>query len=191
MLFFESPTPYSSKKQKSSVALKALRHRRLYNCLAPVMGARQLHYTLILNHFHATGEFAGGRKTAVERRLDVDQGLDGAYFIEEGAAVEAVDFDDEDEVGDFDVVGLAAGDDFALLEATGDAGGGAAGREDVVKEGDVERVAFRDASRYVGKAEVDLVLAVLLGDVYADEVTFGEWEFALLAEGDHIRDIVA
>ena len=112
--------------------------------------------------------------------------MDGRDGVDALMVVEVGEFDDEEELFDFDLILFAVEAYDLVVEGIGDAAGGAAGGEDVVEEGEVEGVAFGLTGSDVGEAVKDVVGAIFFFDGHAVEVALAIWELAFLADGDYV-----
>ena len=112
--------------------------------------------------------------------------MDGRDGVDALMVVEVGEFDDEEELFDFDLILFAVETDDLVVEGIGDAAGGAAGGENVVEEGEVEGVAFGLTGGDVGEAVEDVVGAIFFFDGHAVEVALAIGELAFLADGDYV-----
>ena len=108
--------------------------------------------------------------------------MDWGYGVDALVVVEVGEFDDEEELFDFDLILLAVEVDDLAVEGMGDADGCATSGEDVVEEGDVECVALRLACGNIGEAVENVVGTVFLHNGHVVKVALAVGEFAFLTD---------
>ena len=117
---------------------------------------------------------------------DVGDGVDGGDLLKRSPALETVYFDYEYEFRHPDPALLAIHGDLQSLQGLGYAFGRAAGRQDIIQDGDSQLSVLDSARRDVRFPEVKGVGAILLYDCYLLDVVALGRKFALLAEGNDV-----
>ena len=102
--------------------------------------------------------------------------------------VEVGELDEEDELPDFHLVFFTISMNNLAVQRLGNARRRAAGGQDVVEEGEIESVTFRNPRRDVAQPVVNLVVAVFLLYFNLSEVPLRKGQLASLADGDQILD---
>lgn len=115
--------------------------------------------------------------------VDLNKGVDGRDGVEDIVVVEVGKLDKEKELFDLDFVVLAIHVYHLAVQCLGNADGGAASGQHIVKEGDVEGVALGNTGSNVAEAVENMVAAIFLLDLDIVQVAFAVGQLPFLRIG--------